>query len=464
MRKSFVFAISGVLLGTITAFLPLTGLSREACAGLGILVCGITWWVGHVLPDFVTALLMCTMYVLVCGVPMETVFSAFSQSTFWLLLSSFALSLGLSRCGLMDRLAMYILRLFPNSFAWQALGLIAAGSVIGPFIPNLSAKAAILAPIALSISDTLGYEHRSKASAGIFLAMLTGLRANAPLFISSSVLGYAFIGMYPEKIALDFTMLRWFLAALPWFLMVSGANAAMLFCTYAPKNGEKYNRDTLSYRINNLGEMSRAEKWMLLIVSVTMLLWATEGLHGVPAAIVSIAAMCASVSVGALDVKDFKTGMNWGPLLFVGATTGLAPTFASLGIDGWIVDAFRPLLGAVSASPALLLLAIAVVVILVRFVVASEVATVNLMLVFLVPLSLELGINPWVTGFAVYAGICPWFFLYQNPVYMTAYYATDEKMITQPAAAKYCAVFLAISLAALAVCVPVWNWMGILYL
>lgn len=99
------------------------------------------------LPDYVTALLMCVLYMLICSVPIETVFSAFSQSTFWLLLSSFALSLGLSRCGLMDRMAVYILRLFPNSFAWQALGLLTAGAVIGPFIPNLSAKAAILAPV-----------------------------------------------------------------------------------------------------------------------------------------------------------------------------------------------------------------------------------------------------------------------------------------------------------------------------
>ena len=453
-----------MLLGAVTALLPLTGLSREACTGLGILVCGMSWWIGRVLPDFVTALLMCAMYVLACGVPMDTAFAAFSQSTFWLLLSSFALSLAMSRCGLMDRLAAFILRLFPGSFAWQALGLIAAATVIGPFIPNLSAKAAILAPIALGISDAMGYEHRSKAASGLFLAMLTGLRTNAPLFISASVLGYAFVGLYPEEIAREFTMSRWFLAALPWFILVSIANFIVLFCVYSPKNGEKTNRNALSYRINNLGKMSRAEKWMVCIIGATMLLWATESLHGIPAAIISTVAMCAAIASGVLDTNDFKTGMNWGPLLFVGATTGLAPTFALLGIDGWIVDAFRPLLGAVSAMPVLLLLAIAVVVILVRFVVASEVATVNLMLVFLVPLSLECGIDPWVTGFAVYAAICPWFFLYQNPVYMTAYYATDGQMITQPAAAKYCGIYLAISLAALAVCVPVWDWMGILYM
>ena len=210
--------------------------------------------------------------------------------------------------------------------------------------------------------------------------------------------------------------------------------------------------------------MSRAEKWMVLVVAATMLLWVTEGLHGIPASAVSVAAMCAAIATGALDAKEFKSDMNWGALLFVGASTGLAPTFAYLGLDEWIVDVFRPFLSLASASPVLLLLAIAMVVILVRFVVASEVATVNLMMVFLIPLSVELGINPWVTGFAVYAAVCPWFFLYQNPVYMTAYYATDEKMITQPAAAKYCAVYMAISLAALAVCVPVWSWMGILYL
>lgn len=147
MSKRLIFALTGTVLGVLILLLPLRGLDAVSRAGLGILAWAIVWWVGRVLPDYVTALLMCVLYMLICSVPIETVFSAFSQSTFWLLLSSFALSLGLSRCGLMDRMAVYILRLFPNSFAWQALGLLTAGAVIGPFIPNLSAKAAILAPV-----------------------------------------------------------------------------------------------------------------------------------------------------------------------------------------------------------------------------------------------------------------------------------------------------------------------------
>lgn len=462
-KKNFA-AAAGVVLAGFLCVLPIPGLDRTGSAALGILAWAIVWWAGHVMPDFATALLMCALYVLVCGVPMETMFSAYAGSSFWLLLASFALSLGINRCGLMKRLALGILRLFPKSFAGQALGLLAAGAVIGPFIPNLSAKAAILAPISLSISDAMGYEHRSKPSAGLFLAMLTGIRSPGPLFISASVLGYAFVGLYPESVAARFDMVHWFLAALPWFLIVSAADFFALLLLYSPRDSK--NRSTASESVSDghgkMGSMSRDEKLMLAITLLTMAMWATESVHGIPAALVALTSMCVMMALGLLDGKSFSQGMNWGPLLFVGAATGLAPAFAYLGLDDWIVSVCRPLLGAAGDAPALFLLTVGVVVILVRFVVAAELATVNLLLIFLIPMSLEIGLNPWVSGFAVYCAICPWFFLYQNPVYMTAYAATGGQMLRESEASGYCAVYLSISLAAMALCVPIWFAAGIL--
>ena len=90
---------------------------------------------------------MGVLFILVCGIPSKTMLAAFSESSVWLLLSSFALSLGISKSGLLKRISLYILKIFPGNFPGQALGLITVGTVIGPFIPNLSAKSAILAPL-----------------------------------------------------------------------------------------------------------------------------------------------------------------------------------------------------------------------------------------------------------------------------------------------------------------------------
>lgn len=56
----------------------------------------------------------------------------------------------------------------------------------------------------------------------------------------------------------------------------------------------------------------------------------------------------------------------------------------------------------------------------------------------------------------------PWSVLYQNPIYLTAYYATEGEMVEQAPMARYCAFYLLICLADLIASVPYWQLLGIL--
>ena len=151
-------------------------------------------------------------------------------------------------------------------------------------------------------------------------------------------------------------------------------------------------------------------------------------------------------------------------MIYVGVLFGIAPAFEALGINDWIVGLCSPVFYRVSSAPWLLVICVGLITVLLRFVIASEFAAANITMVFLIPLSLSLGINPWVIGFTVYAVICPWFFMYQNPVYVAAYYALDGEMIGQKEAAKYCAVYLSLCLSAVVLPVPIWIYTGVFYL
>ena len=102
-----------------------------------------------------------------------------------------------------------------------------------------------------------------------------------------------------------------------------------------------------------------------------------------------------------------------------------------------------------------------VVTIVLRFVIVSEMAYVNIVMVFLIPLALAQGINPWVVGFAVYATVNPWFVLYQNPIYLAAFYSVDGEMVRHADMAKYCVLYMVFCLIGLACSVPYWQWMGL---
>lgn len=466
-------AVMGVAAGVAVALAPIEGLSCQARCALGILVWAIVWWIIRVLPELVVAFIMAVLFMTVASVPVETVLSPFAGSTWWLLLAAFGIGLGMSKSGLVRRMALALLAKFPPTFAAQSAALMAAGTVIGPFFPSMSAKLAVLVPLACGMSDSMGYERRGRQASGLFLATFVGVRNLGPAIISASVIGYAILGLMPEGVQANLSMASWFLAALPWFLIVTVANFAAIMVLFGPRRArtpeECKAQDAaaaktarmIAQRRAELGHLSKAEKRMLAIVLATVVLWATEPVHGISSEAVGLGAVALSLVAGVFDLKTFRTSMNWESLLFIGIAMGLASVFSYTGIDEWTISLVGPAIKALSFNPYAFVLGIGVATILLRFVIVSEMAYVNIFLAFMVPMAVAMGINPWIAGFAVYATVNPWFALYQNPIYLAAYYAVPDGMVRHAEMAKYCVLYLAICLAALAVSVPYWQMMGI---
>ena len=498
---------------------PIPGLSYQATAVLGILIMAIVWWITGVLPEFVTAVVMAVLFVVVAGISVGATFSTFASSTWWLLLSAFTLGVGMKTSGLMRRIALAIVRKFPRTFRCQVIAQLVTGTVLGPLIPSLAVKGAMLAPLAMSIGDELGYERQGKRATGLFAAMLVGIRTVAPTIVSASVTGYALMATLPADVQEQFNMASWFVAALPWLVVVLALNYFLIMGMYgrgeasacdavedspsdtvdAPGNAQSLEQSSLrcgtrfvgaaecadskqvSARLkagepsrggtdlndnqsipDGLGPFSAVEKRMLAIILVTVVLWATEPFHHISAMAVGLAALVFMFVLKVIDVPAFKSGVNWTSLLFIGIALGLGSVFAEAGLNDWVMQTCGPAFQALAGNPYLLVLGIGVITVVLRFLIVSEVAYLNLLMAFLVPMAASVGVNPWVLGFSAYALVIAWFAKYQSPIYLAAFYAVDGKMAKHSELAKYCGVYLATCLAGLVVCVPYWQWMGLL--
>ena len=491
-----VAAVAGVALGVLTYVCTSAfnvGLSTQGSVCLGTLVFAIVWWVAGVLPEYATAILMVVAFYIFAGVDVKTSTSAFSTSTMWLLLAAFSLGAGMKNSGLMKRIAHGIISKFPNTFASQVAGIMAAGTVLGPLVPSLSAKTAMLTPIAMSMGDAAGYERKGKQQQGLFLAMLTGVRNIGPAVIAASPIGYALWGLMPDSVQAQFDMLHWFLAALPWFVVVTVLNLVAISLMYKPRgNGEgaaateaaaeesdaaagaqetaassAENAEGPAKTVATLSAppektpMSKAEGRMLVIILVTLVLWVSEPLHHIASHIVALAAFAAMVACKILNTKTIKTDVAWTSLLFIGIAVSLSSVFEQVGLEDWIVGVTGPVFQQLSANPYLFVLGIGVVTIFLRFIIVSELAYINIVMAFLVPISMSVGISPFVVGFAIYAVVNPWFALYQNPVYMAAFYSVDGSMVRHADMARYCCLYMVICLIGLAISVPYWQFMGL---
>ena len=507
-------AAAGALVAALLiATCPIPGLSYQATAVLGILIMAIVWWITGVLPEFVTAVVMAVLFVVVASISVGATFSTFASSTWWLLLSAFTLGVGMKTSGLMRRIALAIVRKFPRTFRCQVIAQLVTGTVLGPLIPSLAVKGAMLAPLAMSIGDELGYERQGKRATGLFAAMLVGIRTVAPTIVSASVTGYALMATLPADVQEQFNMASWFVAALPWLVVVLALNYFLIMGMYgrgekagsssetvgAPGNAQSLKQSSLRCGTrfvgaaecadskqdeaeNSAGEPSRGgtdlndnqsipdglgpfsavEKRMLAIILVTVVLWATEPFHHISAMAVGLAALVFMFVLKVIDVPAFKSGVNWTSLLFIGIALGLGSVFAEAGLNDWVMQTCGPAFQALAGNPYLLVLGIGVITVVLRFLIVSEVAYLNLLMAFLVPMAASVGVNPWVLGFSAYALVIAWFAKYQSPIYLAAFYAVDGKMAKHSELAKYCGVYLATCLAGLVVCVPYWQWMGLL--
>ncbi len=462
-------AAAGALAAAVLiATCPIPGLSYQATTVLGILIMAIVWWITGVLPEFVTAVVMAVLFVVVAGISVGATFSTFASSTWWLLLSAFTLGVGMKTSGLMKRIALAIVSKFPRTFRCQVAAQLVTGTVLGPLIPSLAVKGAMLAPLAMNIGDELGYERQGKRATGLFAAMLVGIRTVAPTIVSASVTGYALMATLPADVQEQFNMASWFVAALPWLVVVLVLNYFLIMGIYGrgEKAGESScggtDEDASQPIPDGLGPLSAVEKRMLGIILVTVVLWATEPFHHVSAMAVGLAALVAMFVLKVIDVPAFKSGVNWTSLLFIGIALGLGSVFAEAGLNDWVMQTCGPAFQALAGNPYLLVLGIGAITVVLRFLIVSEVAYLNLLMAFLVPMAASVGVNPWVLGFSAYALVIAWFAKYQSPIYLAAFYAVDGKMAKHSELAKYCGVYLATCLVGLAVSVPYWQWMGLL--
>lgn len=458
-RTKLIGAIAGIVIGmAIPLLYPFDDLSFQAACALGILAGAIIWWICNVLPDYLTALIMAVLMMLFANIVPTTMFSSFASSTWWMLLAAFGLGIGMQQTGLMKRIAMAILGLFPKRYEGQILGLMAAGTIAGPLVPSLSVKAAIMAPLSMDVAQSQGYEKQSREIHGLFLAMFTGIRTIAPAVINASVIGYALLALFPDSIKEQFTMGYWFLCALPWFVVVFILNYVTITLLYRPK---KKFRKKVNVIPDEKTPLSKPQKQMLAIMLVTIALWVTEPVHAIPAFIISILSLSVVLASRIYDHSVFLTKMKWDTLIFIGILLGLAPVFSQLGIDQWLIGLFEPYLATIVTNPYLFVVGLGALTVLLRFVIVSEIAYINLVMVFLIPLAVACGINPWVAGFVVYCLVNPWFMPYQNPIYITAYSSVAPGSIKHSAMAKYCLIYCATCIAGLLVSVPVWQHLGL---
>jgi sodium-dependent dicarboxylate transporter 2/3/5 len=398
-------------------------------ATLAMMVWMAGWWLTEAVDIEATALLPVVIFPLFGIAPLSKALPPYAADVIFLFMGGFIIGLAIERWGLDRRIAFFTLRLVGARPGAIVGGFMAVTAFLSMWVSN-TACAAMMVPIALSIVDLVLRSRTGaglKESGGIPTERVAERNFATGLLLciayAASIGGVAtIIGSPPNGIAVRYveqtfgkevSFFDWLLLGGPFTLIF--LPIAWLLVTrvlFRAAIGEiEGGRQHFDEEYRRLGPLTRGEKIVLAVFSVTAFLWIGSPILKImvvagvkPLAGLSDAgiAMLAAVALFAIPVDrakgiramDWDTArkLPWGVLMLFGGGLTLAAAIEANGVSAFIGNASR---GLAALPPLLVLLAITAMTVFLSEL-TSNTAQVSTMVPVLAAMAPVLGMNPYI--------------------------------------------------------------------
>ncbi|WP_243079289.1 SLC13 family permease [Pantoea sp. MQR6] len=294
----------------------------------------IILWATARLPEFITALLFFAAAMLLHIAPAESVFSGFSSPAFWLVLSGFILGLAMRKVGLADRWASFLSVALSQSWPRMVSGVITLSYLLAFIMPSNMGRIALLMPVVAAMANQVGIKEGTRGWIGLALAVGLGTFQLSSSILPANVPNLVLIGAADNAFHLHFNWMPWWLLHTPVLGIAKGILLIITIIYLFPaKPVHRITRpDTSAF--------TAAEWRLMFITALTLLLWITDGWHGISPAWIGLAAACICLlpKVGFIDGNEFANGVNFRTCLYVAAILGVTTVVVDSGLGEAIAN------------------------------------------------------------------------------------------------------------------------------
>ncbi|MCT8985962.1 anion permease [Shewanella phaeophyticola] len=361
MKSTDIRVIPGLISIAIILFLwfivaPPQGVSANAWHLLALFVGTVVAIIGKAMPIGAIAILAITLVALT-GVtndkPSEAIkdaLSGFSNSLIWLIGIAIIISRGLAKTGLGNRIGYYFISLFGRKTIGIGYALALSELVIAPVTPSNTARGGgVIHPIMKSIASSFGSspEQGTARKIGHYLA-LVNYHTNpitSAMFITATAPNPLIVKLIADATGaeISITWSTWALAALLPGLLCIALMPLIIYAIYPPEIKRTPDASVFAKdKLTDMGPMSYAEKVMISVFGLLLILWA-----GVPAMILGSAFAVNTTAVaflglsillisGVLSWEDvLKEKTAWDTVVWFSALVMMATFLNKLGLVAW---------------------------------------------------------------------------------------------------------------------------------
>ena len=328
-----LFAVSVV---AASFFVPTpSGWNAEAITAGGLTIAVITLWASAALPMGVVSIGFLLLAVLLKVQPPHVVFSGFQSGALWLVFGGLVIGTSVAYTGLGSRLAASVTSRIGRSYLGILLGVASAALILSFLVPSAMARSVLMVPIVISVADNLGFGPGSRGRTGMIVVAALVSFASGGTILTAILPGIILSGAAETIYGIHISYGSYLLASFP----VMGLGRALLIVGLAwwmfhDKVG------TGVAPVESPSPLSTPEKLLSFLMVTTLILWATDSLHGFHAAWVALGAALLMLIPGLrlTPAATINERLDYNSFFYTAAVIGLGAVITGSGFAGGLAQ------------------------------------------------------------------------------------------------------------------------------
>lgn len=466
-EKKMVFALFGWCATIICPilllyFLPNPFFSWGNSGFIVTFTAALIMWVFRLVPESVPAMIVITFTMLIDSNQYKTILSGFTSDCFIVTLSLFVIGFVLTQSSFFYRCSVVILYYLPPKYSILQKVLFGMGVMLTPVIGAQSARVALIAPLLddILISSQIGAG--SSMANGLASAAFNGCILLSTIFLTGKSGNYILHSMLTAQNQEQFSWFQWLIAAsFPGILLILSF-FLMQSAYFKQKKELKINKFRLKKELMVLGKFSFEERAGLMGLTALLFGLLLSNIFRFSILWACLPMFFVVFASGSLTKNEFKKGINWSFLFYLGAIIGIMRYIQNLGLDVYLMHYLHWFTDLTDGNIELFIFGIYGMSWFFGLFLGTMTAPILLFTLFL-PLSEHAGVNSWLLAFVILIATESWVFPYQSTYYLCFQELLNKKKNFElQSLLRLNAWWVLLKLCILFASFPFWRWLKII--
>jgi len=404
-RIGLLFGI--ILFGIMLILPPPQGLSQDGWFTAAVTILMAIWWISEALPIPVTALLPIVLLPVLNVSDISEATAPYANPLIFLFMGGFVIALAMEKSDLHRRIALKVVDYIGIKPSSIIIGFIISSAFLSMWVSN-TATALMMLPIALSVLKLVEEQKKNGEKLNFEIVLILSIAYACNIGGIATLIGTPpnalLAGFMSENYGFEIGFGQWLMIGLPIMIIGLLILYILLAKIIYPIRLQELpgGRELINKQLELLGSISKAEKKVTIIFTVTAFLWILRPLFDGLIPELSDAGIAIGAAVSLFIIPEsLKNGnfilvwsdtkkLPWGVLILFGGGLSLASAIGSTGLASWIGGG----VGILHNWPVFLIMSLAVVMIIFLTEITSNTATAAAFLPILASVAIGLGENP----------------------------------------------------------------------